>query len=327
MAIYERNESYVHYISMRDRNKDLYDPDTTVITITSPCGTILVNGSAMTQESTGVYYYIYTLTSLAIYGQYTVEVKATVGTTISTFREKFFVMPWNIVDEVRTYSGMTKKKISDDDLSLIVWGAFKEALNKTMEYHYHEKICCCIDGACNCCGKIECDNDCCCDDIVSSPICGDGYQLKHAPIGDWSTVTDGTVRGCECDDDNDECHNDICGIWIDSNGNCNDAAVEVVDATCGHIKVYQSDCSTAIPTTNKGILINYHSTWRTYELIRFKKTVVYAAWYELAIRENLSAKKVSGCDESARDKILQRIENKYIDMLDSIREPMLGGVK
>jgi hypothetical protein len=284
--------------------------------------------ASMINDSTGVYYYNwYQIGSNAIYGQYNVTVTASDGDIDSVFSDKFFVMPWNIQDEVRTLAGMTLKDIDDDDLSLIVWNAFRETINEVMEYHYHEKLCCCTNGVCSC-GNIECSCDCGCQGLCSSPICSDqgrSYKLKHTPIGDWQIDTH--VRGCECQDANDECHNDICGIWMDHNGVCSDVAVKVINATCGEIEVYQVDCATNIPSNNWGIYINYHSTWRTYSLEIFKKAVMYLAYYELAMREFLQSKKVSGCDEKARLGVLDRIHSKYRDKLDEIRRPMLGGVK
>lgn len=324
MAIYEKEETFVHYITLRDRTGTLTDADSCLITITSPCDVVLVNGLPMTHISTGIYSYTYDLLSTAIYGQYNVSVRASDGGVYSVFPEKFFVMPWNIQDEIRTLSGQGLKKISDDDLSLLAWNSFREVIQATMEYHHHEKLECCVDDVCACCGNIVCD----CAWGCGSPICSDqgkSYTLKNTPIADWQI--DSAIHGCECQDTNDECHNDICGMWIDNDGVCHDAAVKVINSTCGEIEAYQDDCVTKIPANNQGIYINYHSTWRTYNLTLFKKAVIYLAYYELALREFLESKKASSCDERARYLIVNKIQNRYRDILDSIRRPMLGGVK
>jgi len=158
---------------------------------------------------------------------------------------------------------------------------------------------------------------------LGSPICSTGYQLKNSPIADFNT--DSNVHGCECDDTADECHNDICGIWVDSTGTCSNISVEVINATCGHIKVYQYDCATPIPNTNKGIFVNYHSTWYTFNLQMFKKAIILLATYELALQFNLSSKKVSGCDERGKVSFTDRIWNRYQYIIESISKPMLGG--
>ena len=322
--ICERRETYFHTITFYNSSSQLTDPSSVSFYLTSPCNVVLVDLGHMVKQSTGVYQYEFNLSDSSIYGQYNAEVRITDGTTHQIFPDKFFVMPWNIVDEVRSYSGDSEKVINDDDLSLIAWDAFREVIHRLTEYNYHEKLCCCIDGTCSCCGDIECGDSCCCDDLSTSPICSTGYKLKHSPIADWQQ--DGNVRGCECDDSTDECHNDICGIWIDSNGNCHDVAVDVIDSTCGHVQVYQSDCSTAIPADNKGILLNYHSTWKTYENVLFRKAVAYLAAYEVAIRKYLGVKR-TGCDERIINLLLQRLWERYRDIIDSISRPAIGGVK
>lgn len=276
----------------------------------------------MASSSSGVYCYSYNLLSTAIYGEYSIKVKAVEGGDTSIFTDKFFVLPWNIVDEVRTYSQQTIKKISDDDLSLICWNAFKEVIQRVSEYHFHEKLCKCVDGVCECDSNVECGA---CITVASSPICSDGYQLNRKPIMDFQM--DGNVHGCECDDTNDECHNDICGIWVDGNGVCHDIGVQVVDATCGHIKVFKDDCVTAIPANNKGIFVNYHSTWESYNEQLFKKAVVLLASYELAIISNLSSKKVSGCDEHGRLSFTQKLWDSYIASIEAISKPNICGGK
>lgn len=321
MTIYERSETYVHDIEFINDSGSHYDPDEVKITIKSPCDTVLVDDTTMTKTDTGIYTYSYTLLDTAIYGQYSVSVKSTEGTDVAIESDKFFVMPWNITDEVRTYSQKTIKKISDDDLCLIVWNAFREVSHRVMELQYREKLCCCMDGICSCSNKIECN--CCCGD--SSPICSDGYSLNHAPIADFNN--DKNVHGCECDDSADECHNDICIIWKDNDSVCHNGAVEVVNAECGAIKVFKSDCSTPIPSDNKGIFVTYHSTWESYNLQMFKKAVVLLATYELAIQTNLTSKKVAGCDERGRVSFTDKIWNRYLTIIESISKPMIGGGK
>ena len=321
MTIYERSETYVHTIEFISDSGSYYDPDEVKITIKSPCDTSLVDNIDMVKSDTGIYKYSYTLLDTAIYGQYSVSVKSTVGTDIAIEPDKFFVMPWNITDEIRTYSGQGVKKISDDDLSLIAWNAYKEVSWRVMEYHYREKLCYCIDGVCGCCGKIECD--CMCGS--ASPICSDGYKLENVPIADFNN--DGNVHGCECDDANDECINDICVIWKDSDGVCHNGSVEVVNASCGEIKVYKDDCVTAIPDDNQGIFVSYHSTWESFNVQIFKKAVAYLATHELAIQFNLSSKKVAGCDERSKVSFTDRLWNKYLSLVESISKPMIGGGK
>ena len=319
MAIFERGESVFHQVTLRDTAEALTDPSSVSITITSPCDTVLVNSASMASSSSGVYSYSYLLSDTAVYGEYDIVVKAIDGADTSTFTEKFFVLPWNIIDEIRIYSQQTKKKISDADVALIAWNSFKEVIQRIAEYHYHEKLCRCVDGTCQCSSNAECGG---CISTESSPICSDGYQLDTTPIMDLQL--DGNVHGCECDDALEECQNDICGIWKDGDGVCSNIAVEVVDATCGHIKVYQADCVTAIPASNEGIFVNYYSTWESYNEQLFKKAVVLLASFEIATISNLSSKKVTGCDERGRVSFTDRLWNRYITTIESISKPNIG---
>lgn len=321
MTIYERSETYIHTIEFINDSGAYYDPDSVKITIKSPCDTLLVDDIDMIKTDTGIYTYSYTLLDTAIYGQYFVSVKSTIGTDTTKESSRFFIMPWNIVSDVRIYSQQTLKKISDDDLSLIVWNAYREVAHRVMELQYREKLCYCMDGVCACCGKIECD--CICG--TASPICSDGYKLQHVPIADFNN--DGNVHGCECDDANDECINDICVIWKDSDGACHNGSVEVINADCGEIKVYQSDCSTPISDDNQGIFVSYRSTHETFNLQIFKKAVALLAAYELALQFNLSSKKVSGCDEKGKVSLIDRIWNRYVIIIESISAPNIGGGK
>lgn len=270
--------------------------------------------------SPGVYNYSYDLSSDAIFGQYEVIVKATKDGDVSIIPEKFWVMPWDIQEEVRSLTGMSTKKISDDDLSYMVWNSYIEVRDKAMELHYREKLCCCVDGICSCCGNIECD--CICG--TGSPTTCSRWKINNYPIADFNN--DNNIHGCECDDASEECQNDICLIWKNSDGECQDGAVKVEHADCGEIKVYQSDCVTAIPSTNEGIFVTYRSTWKTFTMPKFKKAVAYMAAYELAVRYNLVSKVVPGCNEHAKVSFTKMLWNRYRNILDSICKPAFSGV-
>jgi len=60
------------YLVNLDNDYELDDADTVTITITDPAGTVVVNGVAMVNESTGIYTYNYDIPSDAVLGVYTV---------------------------------------------------------------------------------------------------------------------------------------------------------------------------------------------------------------------------------------------------------------
>jgi len=88
MKVYQQGETAMVYFVVT-KSGALYDPSTSVTcSIWLPSGTLDVNASAMTKESTGKYYYDYQTASKAL-GVYRARCTATDGTPI-TIEEGFF---------------------------------------------------------------------------------------------------------------------------------------------------------------------------------------------------------------------------------------------
>jgi hypothetical protein len=326
-GIYLRDDSYYACVNLRNSQCEgdisVITDATLKITITNPCGTTLVDAQDMTHSATldGTYVYCYELSSTTLYGEYEVEIEVSSPSDCATrVHDNFFVLPWDMTKHIRRLLGSDAKTIDDHELAEQAWYAYVEVRDKAMELQYREKLCCCVDGICSCCGNIECD--CICG--TSSPTTCSRWKLKHYPIADFNN--DDNIHGCECDDASEDCQNDICIIWKDSNGECQSGAVKVKSAECGEIEVLQSDCSTAIPSTNEGIFATYRSTWKTFTMSKFKKAVAYLAAYELAVRFNLVSKTVPGCNEHAKVEFTKMLWNRYQVVLDSIIRPAFGGI-
>jgi len=312
MAIFERNETYTHEISFMDDDGALYYPDTVKVTIDSPCGTTVVNGQTMVSNAAGVYQYGYLLPNDSPFGEYSVSVSSEYASATNIDSEAFFLLPWNITSQIRTYSGQTAKKISDDDLALYAWNAYREVFFRVLELHHNERLCCCLGGTCSCCGSMECDCVCGC----SSPACTT-FKLDN---GSLFVASENVVYGCDCDDTDE-----ICVTWVNEDSECSNGKVEVINKECGEIKVYQYDGVTAIPSTNKGIFVTYYTYWESFTTSKFKKAVALLAAYELALLFGLSSKQVSGCDERSRVSFTDRVWNRYQSLIDSISKPIFGG--
>jgi hypothetical protein len=260
MAVYQRSEAFYHWITFRDRDNALHNPTTVVITITDPCGVVKVSGLAMTNDSTGVYYYVYDIPVDGVYGKWDVKVVATDGGDDSTFKDKMFLLPWDAVDQVRELSGITSKKSVDDDIiARIIWESYGEALSKVHKLRKNQTFLCnpdtgaWIDGT----NKV--------------------FAVKSPPIADYNG--DGVVTGA----DGTACDSDIILLWKDVDGNCHEGKVTVNESECGKITLTKSDDS-ALPSDLCWAKVTYHTEWHSFDVTLFRKAVSYLAAYECLIR-------------------------------------------
>lgn len=324
-GIYIKGDSFYACGKLRnagcDDNVSLITDSSLRITITNPCGTDIVDEAVMEKpaKSTEDYTYCHNIAANAIVGEY--EVKISCSTDCRTiFHSNFYVLPWNLTQQIRNFLGQDAKTIDDADLAEVAWYSYVEVRDATLEYHYREKLCCCTNGICSCCGKVECACDC----GVGSPTTCTSWKLNHSPIADF--YNDDAVSGCVVDTvPSDYCYDDICCIWKNSDGECQTGAVEVVDSGCGEIKVYQNDGATAIPASNEGIFVSYYSSWESFTIPKFRKAICLLAAYELALRYNLVTKAAPNCDERSKVSFADRLWKRYIDVLDSIKRPQFEG--
>jgi hypothetical protein len=260
MAIYERNETYVHRITIRDNAGTKTNPSTVSDNIFDPCNNQLVTDDAMTNESTGVYRYYYPITSTATYGKYRTLVDARDGSGNKTLiTGHYYVMPWKVQDDVRAKMGITKKTDVDDDaMSNICWTSYKKALRDAYQHHYNETPC-------------------------RNPDTGAGFdgtnttfQTKNYPIADVNG--DGSVTG------NNDCGNDITGYWIDNAGHRNECSINVTTAANGEITITQDDGVTAIPSNNEGVKIDYWSEYDSFDDFLLQEAVAYLAAHFISLR-------------------------------------------
>lgn len=294
MSVYERDETYVHWTKIRDEAGQPVAPTTIKISITDPDGTLLVDAQDMTQEEIGLYYYNYQIPADANFGNWDVIVRATDAVGNATkFTDEFYLLPWNILAQIRSQSGIgSRKSISDDDLAQIAWDAYVEVLEDVLTPHSNEGILkTCYNG----------------DDF---------YRAKDYPIADRNG--DGLI-----DED------DIDVMWKDSNGHFNVGKAEGIQAEIGELEPKQADGSD-IPNTQCGIFISYCSYHPTYSEQLFKKAVVYMAAHEVILRFHEIDRATLADIQSNRQIILanpNRMEKKYLKIRNRICKPRCGGVK
>lgn len=303
MAVYQRGETYYHWITIRDRNNVAYDPDSVKITISNPCGEVVINAQNMTKNATGVYYYAYDIPSDGSYGEWDVKVVAVASGDDSIFKDKFYLLPWDVVDQIRKMTGMSSvKTVSDDDIALIIWEAYQDALDSVYVLHSNE--------ASNC-----------------NPDTGawfDGsnttFSTKFSPIADSNG--DGSVTGWG----QQSCGTDIDGWWKDDNGDCYRVKVTVNEPRCGNIDITQLDGS-PIPSTCYWVRLNYRVEYHSYDERLFRQAVVYLAADKCVIRFwELHRATLADLDSNKEEIISypKRFKKEYLKILKKLKNAPVG---
>jgi len=263
MAIFERGETYVHRVDIRNRSGIKTDPSTVSITIYDPCNIALITHQSMVSDATGEYYYNYSISNTAMYGKYITEVDATSNTgNLATTRNVFYIMPWDALSDVRDVMGLSDtKSIDDDSLTKIIWDCYQYTM-RDIYIHYM--------------------------DDIPDPDPNNGYwfdgsnthfQTKHYPLADING--DGNILGSG---DTTSCASDITCYWIDTNGHYNEGKIKITAPIRGEIDIFQSDGTSPIPQTQEGVYLNYWiRSWR-YDEYLFRQAVVRLVCHELSKR-------------------------------------------
>lgn len=313
MTTYQREETYYHWITLRDNAGALYDPSSVSITITSPCGVVMADSQSMVSDSAGVYYYAYNLPADATYGKWKVSVKTTDGSEYSVFPDRFYLFSWNAVESVRSLTGIDQKKsISDDDLSDIIWRA-QEEISRSIYIHHCDE-----DVRCSCCNE-----NCKCGTCVSS-------------IFDGTNKTFWTQQGYLADrDGNGEVEGygesnctDVFMSWKDCDGDCHVGWVAVDDEVCGKLTL-TSDGATPIPAAYAWVKLEYWTRARGWTEMLMQEAVEYLSAHKVLLRFG-ELERATSADLVAAQNVKyvnpKRMYNEYKRILRKIREPTVGGV-
>jgi len=309
MAIFERSDTFSHWVTIYDRDNTKTDPSTVSMSIIDPYGnTVLSYGSGgMTKDSTGVYYYDHDISSTATYGRYEVRVKTMSGAGsghLGIIYDEFFIMPWKLEESVRRKMGISTNDINDDDLSHIAWMAYQESLRDVYNHHYKEKP-------------------------NGNPDTGTGFngtntsfQTKHYPIADIGG--DGSIG------DSDDPESDITGWWIDNAGHHNTCDINITQSDNGEITITQDDGTTAIPSNNEGVYLDYWSEYGNYNEFVYREAVSFLAAHYVNLRFT-ERDKVTIADINANKPVVikhpNRFMREYKRLVDSVRKPRILGVR
>jgi len=306
MVIFERGETFSHWVTIRDRDKTKVDPNTVKIDIYDPHNVRVVNQQTMTKDSTGVYYYNHNLSSTATYGKYEVKVTGTSGASNKgIIEDEFFIMPWKLEEAIRIKMGITSTNdIGDDDISHIAWTSYMEALRDVYNHHYKENP-------------------------KGNPDTGEGFdgsntsfQTQHYPIADIGG--DGSIG------DSDDAEADITGWWINENGHRADVDINVTQADNGEITITQSDGVTAIPSNNEGVYLDYWSEHGNFDEFLFREAVSFLAAHYINIRFT-ERDKVTIADINANKPVVLKNPNRFMReykrIINAVRRPRILGVR
>ena len=304
-VICERGETNFIKVNVKNESHVLVDPTSVSITIRSPCGTDLITAQAMSTSVTGVYEYYYGIAADALYGEYEIEIIATSPSVYTNiYRDRYIILPWNAIQEVRRKTGiLSKKSVDDKDIALIILEAYEEILEEIYVLHENESFLCnpdtgaWIDGI----NKI--------------------FQLRNSPIADYNG--DGAVTGAG----ELACGEDITLLWKDASGTCHEGKVTVNNAECGNVTLTQDDDS-ALPADAYWAKVTYRTEWRTFNEKILRKATVYLAAYECLIKfTSLTGTTQADLNPNVVKFNVRRksLQAKYKKLRRMIRRPIVGG--
>lgn len=314
MATYQRNETYYHWITIRDRAGAAYDPTAVTITISSPDGVEVVTDAGMSSDTPGIYYYPYNIPADGIYGKWDVVVTATDVGENSIFPDRFYLFAWNAADRIRSLTGIGQSKsISDDDLCDIVWRTNKEILQEIYIHHYNESV------RCNCCNE-----NCKCSTIVCSGFDGTNttFWTQEGYLADYNGS--GAVEGY-----GESSCTDVFLKWKDCDGICYNGHVAVLDADCGRLKL-TTDGTIPIPADYAWVKLEYWTKSRAWTEDLMREAVEYLSAHKVLLRFGELERATSADLVSAQNvKYVnpKRMYKEYKRVLRKIKKPIVGGIR
>lgn len=307
MSVYERGETYVHRIKFWSTTKAPVDPSKVSFSLYDPCGKTLVNNVLMDHAAVGSYSYYYDILSTATYGKYQCLVTSMTATGEYDYeKSEFFILPWDVIPEVRDTMGVVEQKsITDDVIARVVWSCYGFALRDIYTHVIDE-----YPGG-----------------NVTTGAGFDGsnteFQTMQYPIADING--DGVVTGSKT-----SCATDISGYWIDVNGHYQTAKTAILQAEHGEIYIFQNDGVTAIPSTNQGVYLDYWIRPKSYTQDIFRSAVVRLTCFELSKRLQ-SLDQITLADIKSNNPVITIDPSMYFKeyrrYLGIVRGPVAGGVE
>jgi len=304
--IMERGDTLSFWIRIMDKDSTVTDPSTVSLSILDPCKNTILSATAMTSDTAGTYYYNYNVGATAMYGKYTLRTTLGDGTNTTIYDNEIYIMPWNVMDETRSKSGMNdEKSLPNNVLANLCWSAYKETLAQLFVRHYAEYP----------------------DGNPTTNLYFDGtnksFKTRYHPIADHDG--DGIVTGWG----EQSCSTDVNCEWYDSSNIWHQGKVSVTQAKSGEIQLMQTS-GNAIPSTNTGVYVYYHTEPPQYDEEIFREAVAYLAAHN-AMETLKRLDRVTLADLNTNrimiEKDADRFKRKYKELLRLIIKTRIRGTR
>jgi len=294
VGIIQQEDDYHLQVKFRE-DKTNVDPTICQAVITYPCSSGTASMSMATTSTTGLLEGHFDVPSSATYGEYRVKIEATYDAQTYQFETFFYVLPWNIIQQVRSLSGIKQSNdVEDKDLALICWNSYLEAKEEVFQLVINEKI------------------------HQDSNHCIDGSN-KVFYACNRHIVSDHTV----CDEDS------IYGYYKDTDYEWQDLTISITDAEKGKLSIADKNGDALSGNLCCNIIYSYRIQSRAFKEQMFKKAVAYLSAHEAILRFN-ELDKVTLADVNSNEKIIlanpNRMYNKYKKTLKKISKIKVGGV-
>jgi len=295
VGIIQRGE-YLHLDTKFRDDKTSVNPTSVTAIVTYPCSTATGSVSFATTSTTGLWEGSWSVPNNAAYGEYRISIDAVYNSHTYSFETFFYVLPWNIMQHVKSLSGVKQSNdVADKDLALICWNAYLEAKEKVFQLVIEENI------------------------NQDSNHCIDGSN-KVFYACNKHIVSNHTV----CDED------DIYGYYRDADYEWNDLTISITDADKGKLSIADKDGNALDGSLCSKIHYNYRIKSRTFKEQVFKKAVAYLAAHETILRFN-ELDKVTLADMNSNEKIIlanpDRMLKQYNKTIKKISKIKVNGVQ
>ena len=294
IGIMQRGETYLLDVKFREENSSVAVTSASM-KITYPCDSGSTSTSLTTTPTTGRYEGIWNIPSSATYGEYRVKITATYESKTFIFENQFFILPWNITQQIRSVSGIKQSNdIDDRDIAIIAWNAYLEAKEKCFLRILNEEL------------KID----------------GNHYidgSNKTFYTRNTNLVSDHLV----CDESAIE------GLYKTDDYEIYELTTSITDAKTGKISVADKDGNALTSSVGCRVLLNYRIKSPAFKEQLFKKAVVYLASHEIILRFNELDKATLADLDSNKPVILanpDRMLKQYKKTMRKISMKRVGGV-
>lgn len=294
IGIIERGDTLYLDTKFRE-DKSNVDPSSVTVTITYPCSSGSDSVSMVTTPTTGRWEADWAVPSDATYGIYEIEYSASYDSKTYKFKSLFYVLPWNMTQQIRSVSGVKQSNdISDNDLAAISWNAYLEAKEEVFKNIIDERV------------KQKCNYYFDGDNTTF-------YTQRRRVVDGYNA----------CDEDN------ITGFYKTNDGDLETINASIIDASNGKVKL-TTDGITAIPSTQCGVYISYRIHTSRFQDHLFRKAVTYLASHEVVLKFHELDKATLADLDTNRPVILanpDRMKKKYKESLNKIKFRSYGGVQ